>query len=150
MALISPLLFFFKETVFPLSYDNNYNSTAHLSSPVIMYLLRILPRCLYGVSNLLLYTALYGFICVQSLSSMKVLLIGLPFSVKGSFFPAVGATFAISLHLHLFEGYDLLYYGINIELAFVTLVIISCSVQIFVMYIALQRNFSPTFTCCLL
>ncbi len=44
-ALISPLLSFEKPdcTVFPLAYDNNYNSTAHSSSPVIMYLLPILP-----------------------------------------------------------------------------------------------------------
>ncbi len=125
-ALISPLLSFEKPncTVFPLFYDNNYNSTAHLSSPVIMYLLPILPRCLYGVSNMLLYTALYEFICAQSPSSMKGLLIGLSFSVKGVF-QALGATFAIPLYLHQFRGYDLLYYGINIALAFVTLAIFS-------------------------
>ncbi len=125
-ALISPLHSFKKPdcTVLPLFFDNNYNSTAGSSSPVIMYLLPILPRCLYGVSNLLLYTALYEFICAQSPSSMKGLLIGVSFSVKGVF-QALGATFAIPLYLHQFRGYDLLYYGINIALAFVTLAIFS-------------------------
>ncbi len=44
-ALISHLLSFEKPdcTVIPLYYDNNYNSTAHLSSAAIMYLLPILP-----------------------------------------------------------------------------------------------------------
>ncbi len=125
-ALISPLLSFEKPdcTVFPLFYENKDNSTADSSSAAIMYLLPILPRCLYGVSNMLLYTALYEFICAQSPSSMKGLLIGLSFSVKGVF-QALGAAFAIPLYLHQFRGYDLLYYGINIALALVTLAIFS-------------------------
>ncbi len=73
---------------------------------------------------MLLYTALYEFICAQSPSSMKGLLIGLSFSVKG-IFQALGAAFAIPLYLHQFQGFDLLYYGINIALAFVTLAIFS-------------------------
>ncbi len=44
--------------------------------------LLFLPRVLYGISNIFLYTALYEFICAQSPPSMKGLIIGLSFAIK--------------------------------------------------------------------
>ena len=45
----------------------------------------IVPRCLSSCYTLLIYIALYEFICSQSPHSMKGLLIGLSFAIKGAF-----------------------------------------------------------------
>ena len=45
----------------------------------------ILQSCLFAVSNMLIYIALYEFICAQSPHTMKGLLIGLSFAIQGLF-----------------------------------------------------------------
>ena len=44
----------------------------------------VVPRCLSSCYTLLIYIALYEFICSQSPHSMKGLLIGLSFAIKGA------------------------------------------------------------------
>ncbi len=99
---------------------NSTNSDETLCA--ILYILSTLPRCLCGISNLLIYTALYEFICAQSPSSMKGLLIGLSFAVKG-IYQALGAVFSITIFTtYIMVGRDMIYYGVNIALAVVVFI----------------------------
>ncbi len=105
-------------------YWYNYSDPTikDVSIPAAMWV--IFPRCLYGISNMLLYTGLYEFICAQSPPSMKGLLIGLSFAIKG-IFQAIGSLILIPF------GYfppsspncGLWYYGINTLLSFFSLIV---------------------------
>ncbi len=98
------------------------NGTDH-SLCAVAYILPMLPRFLYGVSNLLIYTALYEFICAQSPLSMKGLLIGLSFAIQG-IYQALGAAFAIPFFTDTMFGQNTIwYYGVNIVLAVVVFIL---------------------------
>ena len=65
------------------NYDLNTNSS-YLDSDfkgALVYL----QDSLYSLSNMLLYVGLYQFVCAQSPQSMKGLLIGLSFAIRGLF-----------------------------------------------------------------
>ncbi len=89
--------------------------------------LLLLPRALYGISNVLLYTALYEFICAQSPPSMKGLIIGLSFAIKGVF-QAIAA-FLLLVFIYLPKSHSsscsVLYYGMNLLLVAFTSIIYS-------------------------
>ena len=88
--------------------------------------------CCLPLSNILIYTALYEFICAQSPHSMKGLLIGLSFAIKG-FFQALATVMVI---LFTFIASHSLncgtwYYMINIILGLV----------IFTVYVLVARRY---------
>ncbi len=92
--------------------------------------LLFLPRVLYGISNIFLYTALYEFICAQSPPSMKGLIIGLSFAIKGVF-QAIAA-FLLLVFIYVPTSHSIcsvLYYGMNLLLAALTLIIYSYFAQ---------------------
>ena len=60
------------------SYDIDVPTNVHL-------LPLLLQRSLLALSNMVIYTALYEFICAQSPQSLKGLLIGLSFAIRGLF-----------------------------------------------------------------
>ncbi len=107
-------------------YMNNFSHMVSNESVSFPAMLIILPRCLYGISNMFLYTALYEFICAQSPPSMKGLLIGLCFAIKG-IFQAIGAILLIPLgYLQPFSpNCGLWYYGINTLISIISLIVFS-------------------------
>ncbi len=122
-----------KECFFPsLNYRYKYhnysedNNWSNYSDPTesIPAMLVIFYRCLYGISNMLLYTGLYEFICAQSPPSMKGLLIGLSFAIKG-IFQAIGSLILIPFGYFppSFPNCGLWYYGINTLLSFFSLIV---------------------------
>ncbi len=74
--------------------------------------------------TMLLYTALYEFMCAQSPPSMKGLLIGLSFAIKG-IFQAIGSLIIIPFGYFppSFPNCGLWYYGINTLLSFFSLIV---------------------------
>ena len=62
-------------------YTINF-TTAYYSFASIAFLLQ---QCLYALSAMFLYPALYEFICAQSPHAMKGMLIGLSFTIRGLF-----------------------------------------------------------------
>ena len=58
------------------------NTNTNLTFTSIAFLLQ---QCLYALSAMFLYPALYEFICAQSPHAMKGMLIGLSFAIKGLF-----------------------------------------------------------------
>ena len=88
--------------------------------------------CFLPLSNILIYTALYEFICAQSPHSMKGLLIGLSFAIKG-FFQALAAVMLILFHSINFHSLNCgtYYYMINIILGLV----------IFTVYVLVARRY---------
>ncbi len=110
--------------------NNNYSMEVELHG--IRSYLPILSRILYGISNALQYTALYEFICAQSPPSMKGLLIGLSFAIKGVFY-AMGAVFVIPFSFIPKESPScgVWYYGINVLLAIVA----------FILFISVARKY---------
>ncbi len=94
-------------------------------SYVIKYILPTLPRFLHGISNALLYTALYEFVCAQSPPSMKGLLIGLSFAIEGIFF-VLGAALAAPFYDYanrIFHYCGVYYYGVNVWLSIMTFIV---------------------------
>ena len=59
----------------------NFKSTSQTVSSMAL----LLKQCLYALSAMFLYPALYEFICAQSPHAMKGMLIGLSFSIRGLF-----------------------------------------------------------------
>ncbi len=89
-------------------------------------ILLLLPRTLYGISNVLLYTALYEFICAQSPPSMKGLIIGLSFALKGVFQAIAASLLLVFIYFPIsYSSCSVLYYGMNLLLAAFTLIIYS-------------------------
>ena len=77
----------------------------------------IAPYFLSAFSTILVYTALYEFICLQSPPSMKSFIIGLSFAVKG-FMEVLGVSYmaAFSLWSNSFPSVGMYYYLANIIL----------------------------------
>ena len=68
--------------IFQLSYYSNNTSIENIPHNVFVL---VVPQCLSSCYNLLIYIAVYEFICSQSPHSMKGLLIGLSFAIRGVF-----------------------------------------------------------------
>ena len=68
--------------LYQLSYYSNNTSIQNIPQNVFVL---VVPQCLSSCYNLLIYIALYEFICSQSPHSMKGLLIGLSFAIRGVF-----------------------------------------------------------------
>ncbi len=132
-ALNFPLALVKKQCVFtPLYHRSNYTYDAganHVVTDIdlkIPPVLLLLPRALYGISNVLLYTALYEFICAQSPPSMKGLIIGLSFAIKGVFQAIAAFLLLVFIYFPiLHSSCSVLYYGMNLLLAAFTLIIYS-------------------------
>ncbi len=109
-------------------YNYSYPTIKDVSIPTMSV---IFPRCLYVISNMLLYTGLYEFICAQSPPSMKGLLIGLSFAIKG-IFQAIGSLILIPFCYFppSFPNCGLWYYGINTLLSFFFIVFMLRNIQI--------------------
>ncbi len=106
------------------NYSEFYYSDPTINDVSIPAMLIIFSRCLYGISNMLLYTGLYEFVCAQSPPSMKGLLIGLSFAIKG-IFQAIGSLILIPFGYFppSFPNCGLWYYGINTLLSFFSLIV---------------------------
>ena len=84
-----------------------------------------IPRALLSLSDMLIYIALYEFICSQSPHSMKGLLIGLSFAIKG-LFQVIAALLALPFALamdntHISCGVS--YYVMNTGVGVVTVLV---------------------------
>ncbi len=85
----------------------------------------IIPRTLLSVSNLFLYIALYEFICSQSPHSMKGMLIGLSFALKGAFelMGIVIVMVFVNFSPQSFPSCGMAYYILNVLWGVISLVI---------------------------
>ncbi len=111
----------------PLYHLSNYTYDAGADIDLkIPPVLLLLPRALYGISNVLLYTALYEFICAQSPPSMKGLIIGLSFAIKGVFQAIAAFLLLVFINLPIsYSSCSVLYYGMNLLPVAFTLIIYS-------------------------
>ena len=86
-------------------------------------------RCLASLFTVLLYPALYEFICSQSPHAMKGLLLGLCFAIKG-LFEFVGLVtvllFTIFAKKQVLPSCGMEYYILNVAVGVVALVVYSC------------------------
>ena len=84
----------------------------------------VIQRCLGALSDMLIYIALYEFVCAQSPHSMKGLLIGLSFAMKG-FFETIAAVVMIPFFFirTSFPSCGMDYYLMNICLGVVSLLL---------------------------
>jgi len=89
--------------------------------------LLVVQRSLASVSNMLIYIALYEFICSQSPHAMKGLLIGLSFALRGvgDMFSSL-AIIPFSRVSLAFPSCGMLYYVVNIAVGILGIVIYSC------------------------
>ena len=97
----------------------SYNTSLHQDSSGVL-----VQRCLSSFSRMLIYIAWYEFICAQSPHTMKGLLIGLSFAIKGLFellAAAVVIPFSLIRQSMLSCGMD--YYLLNMGVGVVALVI---------------------------
>ena len=109
--------------------SNEISNKTHLWHNIGIFFVQ---SCCLPLSNILIYTALYEFICAQSPHSMKGLLIGLSFTIKG-FFQALAAVMVIFFNFIDFHSLncDTWYYMINIILGLV----------IFTVYVLVARRY---------
>ncbi len=123
-----PLALVKKQCVFtPLYHRSNYiydaGADIDLKIPPVLLLL---PRALYGISNILLHTGLYEFICAQSPPYMKGLIIGSSFAIKGVFQAIAAFLLLVFIYFPIsHSSCSVLYYGMNLLLAAFTLIIYS-------------------------
>ncbi len=106
-------------------YSEHVVTDIDLKIPPVLLLL---PRASYGISNVLLYTALYEFICAQSPPSMKGLIIGLSFAIKGVFQAISAFLLLVFIYFpisHSGSSCSVLYYGMNLLLVAFTLIVYS-------------------------
>ena len=109
----------------PNSVAVTLNSTVPSVGPFYHSSLLAIQRVLLSLSNMLIYIALYEFICSQSPHSMKGLLIGLSFAIKG-LFQVIAALLALPFALamdytHLSCGVS--YYIMNAGVGAVTVLV---------------------------
>ena len=104
------------------------NETVPNIRPFYHSSLLAIQRVLLSLSNMLIYIALYEFICSQSPHSMRGLLIGLSFAIKGLFqvFAALLALpFALAMHnTHISCGVS--YYVMNTGVGVVAVLVYVC------------------------
>ena len=108
----------------PNSVVVTLNSTVPSVGPFYHSSLLAIQCVLLSLSNMLIYIALYEFICSQSPHSMKGLLIGLSFAIKGLFqvIAALLALFALAMgNTHLSCGVS--YYIMNAGVGVVTVLV---------------------------
>ena len=100
------------------------------SSTNSLFVIFFVQCCFFPLSNIFIYTALYEFICAQSPHSMKGLLIGLSFAIKG-FFQVLAAAMLIPF---LFIDFHYLNCGVYYYM-------MNCvvGVVIFVVYVRVAR-----------
>ncbi len=80
-------------------HTNTRNSTESHHHDIHLEYLLALPEVLAAISHMLVYVALYEFICSQSPSSMKGVLIGLTYSIRGLYeLLAFGLHFIQNVH----------------------------------------------------
>ena len=103
------------------SNDNSLDSFSDASVLVVQ-------RCLASISNMLIYVALYEFICSQSPHAMKGLLIGLSFALRGvcDMFSSLAILLFSSVHHLAFPSCGMLYYLVNIAVGVVGVLVYSC------------------------
>lgn len=100
-----------------------YNSTSEPTATLDTSLL-VLQLSLSAVSQLLIYISVFEFICAQSPQSMKGMLIGLSFAIKGLFqLLAVCVIIPLSLWKLAFPSCEFVYYLVNTAIGFVVLVV---------------------------
>ena len=109
----------------PKSVVVTLNDTVPNIGPFYYSSLLAIQRVLLSLSNMLIYIALYEFICSQSPHSMKGLLIGLSFAIKG-LFQVIAALLALPFALamdntHLSCGVS--YYIMNAGVGVVTVLV---------------------------
>ena len=107
------------------SYDKlNSTATAALYASFEDTPALVIQHCLGALSDMLIYIALYEFICAQSLHSMKGLLIGLSFAIRG-FFETIAAVVMIPFFFirSSFPSCGMDYYLMNIGLGVVSLLL---------------------------
>ena len=102
------------------------------SSTNSLFVILFVQCCFFPLSNIFIYTALYEFICAQSPHSMKGLLIGLSFAIKG-FFQALAAAMVFPFMLFDFHYLNcgVYYYMMNCVVG----------VVIFVVYVCVARRY---------
>ena len=101
------------------------NDTVPNVGPFYHSSLLAIQRVLLSLSNMLLYIALYEFICSQSPHSMKGLLIGLSFAIKG-LFQVTAALLALPFSLDVDNTYiscGVSYYVMNAGLGVVAVLV---------------------------
>lgn len=114
----------------------SYNSFQELNSTTAATILYasfqdtpalVIQRSLDALSNMLIYIALYEFLCSQSPHSMKGLLIGLSFAIKG-FSETIAAVVMIPFFFTTtsFPSCGMEYYLMNIGVGVVTMLLYTC------------------------
>ena len=98
------------------SYINNLFNITSDSGPYYDTTIIALPRMLQSFSNLLIYNSVYELICSQSPHSMKGLLVGLVYTVKGlSYLLAASFVFPFSRgYKSTLVSCDISYYAMNL------------------------------------
>ena len=100
------------------------------SSPLEKFVVLFVQCCFFPLTNIFIYTALYEFICAQSPHSMKGLLIGLSFAIKG-FFQALAAAIPFIFIDFRYLNCGVYYYMMNCVVG----------VVIFVFYVLMARRY---------
>ena len=93
-------------------YAINFTTASHSITSIAF----LLQQCLYALSAMFLYPALYEFICAQSPHAMKGMLIGLSFAIRGLF--------------------QLLGFALNIPFLFIKNHFLSCAIDFYILTIA--------------
>lgn len=101
-----------------------YNLTTSTPSPPQDVSLLLIPLIFAALSQMLIYIAMYEFICAQSPHSMKGLLIGLSFTVKGLYqLIAMIVTAPFTSWQYSFPSCEFSYYCTNIVIGSITFII---------------------------
>ena len=119
------------------------------SSTNSLFVILYVHCCFFPLSNIFTYTALYEFICAQSPHSMKGLLIGLSFAIKG-FFQVLAAAMIIPFFFidYHYLNCGVYYYMMNCVVGVVILWFMCVWLDVtsivkektFVTYIAMLKN----------
>ena len=119
-----------KNTSIPCMFQKNENDTSlfQLLTPFQATTSLILQHTLSALSNMLIYIGSFEFICSQSPHSMKGMLIGLWYAIKGLFqLMATLLTLPFSLSWpYSFPSCGFCYYFINIAIGLLTLITYAC------------------------
>ena len=140
LVLLSLLTSFFMDTAAHLEGDHVYNSTFCMfafddyfakvaidhPSPQNPALL-LIQLTLSALSHMLIYTAVFEFICSQSPHSMKGLLIGVLYAIRG-LYQLVAALLVLPFALHTIQliSCGFWYYLMNIVIGVVALLVYMC------------------------
>ena len=118
----------YKYTHYSRIYQGSSNITEASLPPMTehtIYLVMMLPEAAAAISHMMFYVALFEFICSQSPSSMKGLLIGLTYSIRG-FFESLALTLQFLLHIdteYPLDNFRIEFYVANILVGVVCLLV---------------------------